>query len=143
MNSWYVESLYDFQYFVCPSCDFKNISKQEFVTHALETHAEPFLKNCVPCVRDESLNDVNFNIVEKNDYENHDIEKFGDFTEGEKESFKILVNNEEKHTFDEVNKENSDDQAPVFKDYGSTIIISTANDDQENVEEDNQGYLYQ
>ena len=143
MSSWYVKSLFDFQFYVCPSCDFKHNSKQEFVTHALETHSEPFLKNCIPNVRDESLNDVNFNEVDSNNHENEDIEKYVDITDVEKETPKSLITNDEKDIFVEVNDEAvNDDQAPMFKDYGDTIIISTeqetAEDEHEN---ESQNYI--
>ena len=148
MSSWYVESLFDFQYFVCPSCDFKHNSKQEFVTHALETHSESFLKNCIPNVRDESLNDVNFNeVVDTNSHENQDIEKFVDITDVEKETLKSVISNDEKDIFEEVKDEAvNDDQAPTFKDYGDTIIISTehenADDEHENFNDENESQNY-
>ena len=37
-NSWNVKSLYEFQYFNCPTCPYKNDSKQEFVNHAFNDH---------------------------------------------------------------------------------------------------------
>ena len=144
MSSWYVESLFDFQFYVCPSCDFKHNSKQEFVTHALETHSEPFLKNCIPNVRDDSLNDVNFNDVDSNSHENHDIEGFVEITDVEKETLKTLINYKENDIFSEVKEEVVIDQAPMFKDYGDTIIISTANDDEHEIvndENESQNYI--
>ena len=56
-NPWNVESLYDLQFFNCPSpfCIYKNSSKQEFVNHLYENHVESIstLKN----ISDESLRD--------------------------------------------------------------------------------------
>ena len=40
-NPWSVASLYEFQYFNCPSCPFFKVgSKQDFVYHAFYTHPE-------------------------------------------------------------------------------------------------------
>ena len=46
-NPWNIQSLYEFQYFNCPSCDFKNHSKQKLVNHAYKIHPESIehLKN--------------------------------------------------------------------------------------------------
>ena len=33
-NPWNIESIYDLQYFNCPSCTFKNKHKQEIIIHA-------------------------------------------------------------------------------------------------------------
>ena len=55
-NPWNVQSIFEFQYFNCPSCDFKNNSKQEFVNHAYEIHPESmdFWMN----INDNSLLDI-------------------------------------------------------------------------------------
>ena len=57
LNPWSVQSIYDLMYFNCPSCVFKNNSKQEFINHAYEFHpnAIPLLNN----ILDGSLDDVN------------------------------------------------------------------------------------
>ena len=39
-NPWSIKSIYEFQYFNCPSCAFKRQSKQEFINHAYEVHPE-------------------------------------------------------------------------------------------------------
>ena len=48
-NPWNVQSLYDLQFFNCPSqfCIYKNNSKEEFLTHAFRNHpeSEPYLIN--------------------------------------------------------------------------------------------------
>ena len=56
-NPWSVTSLYEFQYFNCPSCPFfKVCSKQDFVYHAFYTHPESTedFKN----ISDGSLNGI-------------------------------------------------------------------------------------
>ena len=55
-NPWNIISIYELQYFNCPSCIFKNNSKQEFINHACESHPETIehLKN----IRDKSLADI-------------------------------------------------------------------------------------
>ena len=37
-NHWNVKSLYEFQFFNCPICPFKNYLKQDFVNHAVDAH---------------------------------------------------------------------------------------------------------
>ena len=39
-NPWTVDSIYAFQYFNCPSCFYKDPSKQNFVYHAFNSHPE-------------------------------------------------------------------------------------------------------
>ena len=55
-NPWNIQSLYDLQFFNCPSCDFKDYLKQEFVNHAYNFHPEawPYLNN----IKDGSLDDI-------------------------------------------------------------------------------------
>ena len=55
-NPWNIQSIYQLQYFNCPSCVFKDNSKQEFVNHAYENHPDSIehLKN----IYDNSLMDI-------------------------------------------------------------------------------------
>ena len=55
-NPWNIESIYEFQYFNCPTCKFKNHSKQEFIDHAYNSHSEAteYLNN----IKDGSIDDV-------------------------------------------------------------------------------------
>ena len=55
-NPWNIESLYDLQYFNCPSCTYKNNLKQEFIDHAYHFHPESswYLNN----ISDGSMTDV-------------------------------------------------------------------------------------
>ena len=55
-NPWNIRSIYDLQYFNCPSCIFKNSSKQEIINHAYNLHPESieYLMN----IDDNSLMDV-------------------------------------------------------------------------------------
>ena len=55
-NNWNIKSLYDLQYFNCPSCPYKNNLKQEFVNHAHIFHPESnkYLRN----IADDSISDV-------------------------------------------------------------------------------------
>ena len=55
-NPWHVESIYTMQYYVCPSCTYKHVSKQNFVCHAFDIHPESvdFMKN----IEDGSLSDI-------------------------------------------------------------------------------------
>ena len=56
-HPWQIKSIYELQYFICPSCDFKNQNKQEFIHHANEIHPEAihYLKTTI---EDNSLEDV-------------------------------------------------------------------------------------
>ena len=55
-SPWKIQSIYELQYFNCPSCIFKDKSKQEFINHACQNHPETIehLKN----IQDKSLTDV-------------------------------------------------------------------------------------
>ena len=55
-NPWNIQSIYELQYFNCPSCVFKNHSKQELINHAYEFHPESvdYLMN----IDDKSLIDI-------------------------------------------------------------------------------------
>ena len=55
-NPWNVQTIYAMQYYVCPSCTYKHVSKQDFVCHAFDIHPESvyFLKN----IKDGSLLDI-------------------------------------------------------------------------------------
>ena len=55
-NPWSSKSIFNFQYFNCPSCTFKIKQKQEFVDHAFENHYDcvEFLSE----IEDGSLDDI-------------------------------------------------------------------------------------
>ena len=55
-NPWNIKSIYELQYFNCPSCKFKNHSKQLFVDHAFEFH--PFAVDNLIKLKDGSINDI-------------------------------------------------------------------------------------
>ena len=61
-NPWHIQSIYDFQYFNCPSCIFKNPSKQEFVNHVYNIH--PNFIDHLFNVKDNSLEDIVFPNIE-------------------------------------------------------------------------------
>ena len=63
-NPWNINSIYKFQYFNCPTCEFKNNSKQVFIDHAFNVHKEAieYLKN----INDGSINDITFPLIEDN-----------------------------------------------------------------------------
>ena len=64
-SPWNIQSIYDLQYFNCPSCAYKNIMKQEFINHAYNFHAEAiqFLRN----IKDGSINDIEIPLVKDED----------------------------------------------------------------------------
>ena len=55
-NPWNIQSIYDLQYFNCPTCLYKNHLKQEFINHAYYFHPESIehLTN----INDNSLIDI-------------------------------------------------------------------------------------
>ena len=57
-NPWKVGSLYEYQYFNCPSCPFKKDSKQDFINHTFHVHPESvdYLRK----ITDGSLKDIIF-----------------------------------------------------------------------------------
>ena len=56
-NPWNVLSIYELQYFNCPSCIYKNHSKQAFIDHAYETHYDEVI-DYLSGIRDGSLSDI-------------------------------------------------------------------------------------
>ena len=70
-NPWNIQSIYDLQYFNCPTCEYRNHSKQEFVNHAYDFHpkAIEYLAN----VNTESLIDIvcpwDAKIIKKEEYD--------------------------------------------------------------------------
>ena len=55
-NPWNVHSIYELQYFNCPSCEFKDHSKQQFINHAFGCH--PISIDCLSKINDGSLKDI-------------------------------------------------------------------------------------
>ena len=79
-NLWNVKSIYNFQYFNCPSCSDKYASKQDFVNHTSFIHPESieYLKE----ISDGSLSDI-FQPWDKDvtinvKYEEEEVEKSND-----------------------------------------------------------------
>ena len=76
-NPWKVESLYEFQYFKCPSCEFEDGKKQDFLNHAYEYHPES--TDYLSIITDGSLKDVMcpWNNTPENEKEFTDNEDYG------------------------------------------------------------------
>ena len=55
-NPWDIDSIYDLQYFNCPSCLFKDPSKQELINHAFEFHPDSTVY--LVKIKDDSLIDI-------------------------------------------------------------------------------------
>ena len=56
LNPWNICSIYELQYFNCPSCVFKISSKQEFINHAYEFHPDAI--DYLMKINDNSLSDI-------------------------------------------------------------------------------------
>ena len=55
-NPWNIQSIYELQYFNCPSCVYINRCKQDFVNHAYEFHPESNIY--LAKLDNESINDI-------------------------------------------------------------------------------------
>ena len=75
-NLWDIQSLYDLQFFNCPCCTFKIKSRQEFVYHAYDSHAES--SEYLTRIKDSSLKDLK---CPWNDLKEEPIDPFEDIDE--------------------------------------------------------------
>ena len=55
-NVWNVKSIYEFYFFNCPSCPYRNECKEDFVNHSFTSHPESV--NYLKKISDGSLNDI-------------------------------------------------------------------------------------
>ena len=55
-NPWNIQSIYELQFFICPSCSYKDQSKQKIIDHAYEIH--PYSVNFLSKFDDNSLRDI-------------------------------------------------------------------------------------
>ena len=84
-NPWEIQSIYDLQFFNCPACVYKDVSKESFVCHAYENHSDSttFLAN----IKDGSLDDIHcpwrLNIEIKDEIEEEDPFIDTEFTQSE------------------------------------------------------------
>ena len=65
-NPWNIKSIYELQYFNCPSCLFKHQSKQEIVNHAYESHPTS-INLLLTNIKDDSLGTYRFDLNIMND----------------------------------------------------------------------------
>ena len=101
-NPWHIQSIYEFQYFNCPICVYKDQSKQDFVNHAFQDHPESI--SSLLNIGDSSLEDVDFptkikaeddplapteNDLYQEEIEDQDNEEKVDFEEFEAKSEKL------------------------------------------------------
>ena len=90
-NPWEIKSIYELQYFNCPSCSYKYESKQDFVCHAFDTHPDSvnYLRN----LEDGSLDDIlcpwDSNEYKLEDYKENNVT----------ENIKVEVNDEHEYLF--------------------------------------------
>ena len=57
-NVWNVKSIYEFYFFNCPSCPYRNECKEDFVNHSYTSHPESV--NYLKKISDGSLNDITY-----------------------------------------------------------------------------------
>ena len=95
-NPWDIKSIYDLQYFNCPSCCYKFESKQVFVCHAYDTH--PDSVNYLINLEDGSLDDI-LCPWDSNDFKSEDYKENDEVIENLKveviDENEDLVNNHE------------------------------------------------
>ena len=70
-NPWNIQSIYELQFFNCPSCIYKDHSKQEFINHAFKVHPESveYLEN----IDDKSLTNIVVPWSEQNQFKDESI----------------------------------------------------------------------
>ena len=130
-NPWQIQSIYDLQYFICPSCDFREHSKQEFIDHVFDIHPDSteYLMN----VQDNSLEDIVFPniknevkaelIVEQSsidlEHENHDLKlclpRSDTKKRSRKKSQKLLESEEYQQMFKRSDMKISNDEIETKK----------------------------
>ena len=69
-NPWNIQSLFDLQYFNCPSCLYKDNSRQEFVNHAYKSHPES--KQYLSNIKDRSMSDLMIPLMFKEEILDYD-----------------------------------------------------------------------
>ena len=86
-SPWQIQSIYELLYFNCPSCPYKNNSKQSFICHAFDAHQESvdFLRNIsdgslsnILCPWDSNNHESNDNITESIEKPSHYLVKLED-----------------------------------------------------------------
>ena len=98
-NPWDIQSIYELLYFNCPSCVFKDNSKQEFINHVYKVH--PDCVHYLEKVNDNSLKDVfcPWNIIEIKkepiSYDSYDPINIEPHVKIEQEDFDETVNSNE------------------------------------------------
>ena len=145
-NPWNINSIYEFQYFNCPTCSYKNQSKQEFVNHAYRDHPDSvvYLSNVfdVESFRDivcpwdipESKFEIPVECQIKTekicvDTENDNLEVFVD-----KETYETEIPDVKPDSFEEFN-EISDDFVSFHDDTENKDFIEKIdNDEEQNLE---------
>ena len=76
-NPWDVNNLDDFRFYYCPECDFRNVTKNDFIKHAVTSHPKSHDvidklegKKCVKQEKNKIIKAEKIEIVEINDDEN-------------------------------------------------------------------------
>ena len=104
-NLWSFHSIYELQFFNCPSCNYKNKSKQEFVDHACKVHPESI--NNLMNIKDISdlvcpwneieIKDEIIELVDDNDDSNESEINISDTTDYHENQSLVTTPNKNKH----------------------------------------------
>ena len=130
-NPWDVESLYEFRYYNCPSCPYKQASKQDFICHAFDTHQESI--NFLSKIIDGSLDNI-LCPWDSNDYQRENIDISGDLksefdnNESTEEVSLVVVKNE----ITELSESEDIDYLDSMKDEDNILVDESIQYDEEN-----------
>ena len=139
-NPWSVASLYEFQYFNCPSCPFFKVgSKQDFVYHAFYTHpesTEDFKKISdgsqngilLPWKSEDDKIEIEQNILDKN----LDYDPMIKYSEDQSQELLMIKTDEGDEIFLNNQDENYDHTSDVEEEYSVETIIDKSIDTDEN-----------
>ena len=130
-NPWNIQSIYDLQYFNCPSCVFKDNSKQEFIDHVYEIHPDSleFLLK----INDDSLADIIFPYIKEENTEEPVIVKISkDSLKIDKSDIKLFKSCYSKPDYETIkfsNKDIADNETKEVKDIRSPGEIQIVNEE--------------
>ena len=76
---WNIQSLFELQFFNCPSCQYKNNSRQDFLNHACNLHPESI--KSLKKIKDGSMSDLicPWNPIQINIKQESQMNTFDDF----------------------------------------------------------------
>ena len=125
-NPWNILSLYEFLVFDCPSCDYKNNLKQEFINHVCEMHPEAVenLKN----ITDGSTSDISCPWEAETDFK-FDVTTSEDHVDENYDTSLDVDNNETKIEIKSEMNIEEDDYGTITKYNEEDMIMSSTKEE--------------